>query len=251
MATARSKQLRLVNIDLHIHTCLSPCATLDMTPQKIVAEACKKGIEVVAVTDHNSVENALAVIKSARDFDLHVIPGIEVTSSEEVHIIGLFEKIDQACEMQTVVYDNLQEGTNDEDLFGMQVVANEYDEVVKMNDRLLIGATALPVHQVVDAIHGLDGLAVAAHIDRERFSIIGQLGFIPDDIELDAVEISWRLPLNEARIRFRDYERFMFISSSDAHDLEDIGQGAMRLMMTGAHVTDLRRAFKEPAVFTS
>ena len=202
LTNLKAKEPRLVKIDLHIHTCLSPCASLDMTPQKIVAEACRKGIEIIAVTDHNSVENARAVMKSARKCDLTVIPGIEVTTSEEVHIVGLFEEMAQAREMQSLVYENLQEGTNDEDLFGMQVVANDFDEVERMNSRLLIGATALPVHEVVKAIHGLNGLAVAAHIDRERFGIIGQLGFIPDDLELDAVEISWRMSLEEGRQPF-------------------------------------------------
>ena len=137
MTNLKAKEPRLVKIDLHIHTCLSPCATLDMTPLKIVAEACRKGIEVIAVTDHNSVENARAVMKSARNCDLTVIPGIEVTTSEEVHIVGLFEEMLQAYEMQSLVYENLQEGMNDEDLFGLQVVANEFDEVERMNSRLL------------------------------------------------------------------------------------------------------------------
>ncbi len=245
LTNLKTKEPRLVKIDLHIHTCLSPCASLDMTPRKIVAEACRKGLEIIAITDHNSVENARAVMKSARKCDLTVIPGIEVTTSEEVHVVGLFEEIGQAREMQSLVYENLQEGTNDEDLFGLQVVANELDEVEKMNHRLLIGATALPVHEVVNAIHDLNGLAVAAHIDRERFGIIGQLGFIPDDLELDAVEISWRVSPEEARSRFQGYERFAFIHSSDAHDLEEIGKGATHLLTGGPHIDDLKRAFKE------
>ena len=103
------------------------------------------------------------------------------------------------------------------------------------------------MHEVVNAIHGLNGLAVAAHIDRERFGIIGQLGFIPDDLELDAVEVSWRMSLEEGRSRFREYERFAFIRSSDAHDLEEIGKGAAHLLMAGPRMDDLRRAFKESA----
>jgi len=218
-----------------------------MTPRKIVAEACRKGIEVLAVTDHNSAENAWAVMKCAGNSNLNVIPGMEITTSEEVHIVGLFEEIAQALEMQTIVYENLQEGENDEDLFGIQVAANDRDEVERINRRLLIGATALPVHEVVHAIHSLKGLAVAAHIDRERFSLIGQLGFIPDDLELDAIEISWRLPLEQARIRFRDYERFAFIQSSDAHELDEIGKGSSYLPMTGHHINDLRQAFGKAA----
>jgi 3',5'-nucleoside bisphosphate phosphatase len=242
VAKEAEKLQRLIAADLHIHTCLSPCATLDMTPRKIVAEACTKGLEIIAVTDHNSAENTPGVIRAATETDLYVIPGIEVTTSEEVHILGLFEEIDQAFAMQRVVYDNLQSGENDEDLFGIQVVSNEFDEVESINTRLLIGATSLNLSEVVDAIHRQKGLAVAAHIDRESFGVIGQLGFIPDDLDLDAVEISKRLPIDQARNRFKEYKRFPFITASDAHDLKEIGTGSIHMHAARAHIDELRQA---------
>ena len=189
--------------DLHIHTCLSPCATLDMTPRKIVEQAQKRHLEIIAITDHNSAENAGSVMAAAQDTGLCVIPGIEVTTSEEAHIVGLFENPSDALSMQTLVYDHLQPGENDDDLFGMQVIANAFDEVEGMNRRLLIGATNLGLNEVIDAIHKLNGLAVAAHIDRQAFSIISQLGFIPEGLDLDAVEISRRMTLTQARTLFK------------------------------------------------
>jgi len=234
--------LRIVFADLHIHTCLSPCATLDMTPRKIVEQAQKKNLEIIAITDHNSAENAGSVMAAAQDTELCVIPGIEVTTSEEAHIVGLFENPLDALSMQTLVYDHLQPGENDDALFGMQVIANAFDEVEGMNRRLLIGATNLGLSEVIDAIHKLNGLAVAAHIDRQAFSIISQLGFIPEGLDLDAVEISRRMTLKNGKAFFKDLERFTFITSSDAHDLEDIGSSPTGCQMVGPEMAELRLA---------
>ena len=231
--------------DLHIHTCLSPCATLDMTPLKIVKEAQKKKLDIIAVTDHNSAENIGAVMAAARHTGLAVIPGMEVTTSEEVHIVGLFEDIADALAMQSRVYDRLQPGENDDDLFGMQVVANEFDEVEGMNRRLLIGAARMGLGEVLDAIHTLNGVAIAAHIDREAFSILGQLGFIPNDLDLDAVEISRRISLKQARTVFKHLERFPFITSSDAHDIPEVGTSPTAFRMAGPELAELKCALDE------
>jgi predicted metal-dependent phosphoesterase TrpH len=236
--------LRVLLADLHIHTCLSPCATLDMTPLKIVKEAQKKKLDLIAVTDHNSSENIGAVMAAARHTGLTVIPGIEVTTSEEVHIIGLFGDIADALAMQSLVYDRLQSGENDDDLFGMQVVANEFDEVEGINRRLLIGATRLDLGQVIDAIHNLNGMAVAAHIDREAFSVVGQLGFIPEDLDLDAVEISRSMTLKQGRVVFKHLERFSFITSSDAHDIPEVGTSPTAFRISRPELAELRLALK-------
>lgn len=236
--------LRTVNADLHIHTCLSPCASLDMSPQKIVKEASHKKLSIIAVTDHNSAENVSPVIKVAEESGIYVIPGMEITSSEEVHVIALFESVEDSVLMQSVIFDHLQPGDNDEDYFGIQVIANEFDEVEGFNKRLLIGATNLSVNEVIDTIHRFNGLAIAAHIDKLNFSIISQLGFIPEDLDFDAVEISRRLPLSEAMSKYRDYIRFPFITSSDAHDLNIVGISATRLLIEQPSFSELYMALK-------
>lgn len=236
------ESLGVLVADLHIHTCLSPCADLDMTPIKIVREALKRKLSVIAITDHNSAQNVAAVIAAARHSHLSVIPGIEVTTSEEVHIIGLFEKTISAISMQELVYDHLQPGENDEDLFGIQVVANEFDEVEEINKRLLMGATLLSLDDVLSAIHERCGLAVAAHIDRQSFSILSQLGFIPESLNLDVIEISKRMTLAEARDRFSQYARVPFITASDAHFPEEIGLSPTCLKMASADISELRLA---------
>jgi predicted metal-dependent phosphoesterase TrpH len=242
VARKATLSLKALTADLHIHTCLSPCASLDMTPLKIVGAAIDKKLALIAVTDHNSAENTSAVMKAARETGLCVIPGIEVTTREEAHIVGLFQEVEAALSMQALVYGNLQPGENDEDLFGIQVVANERDEVERISRRLLIGATRLGLNETVEAIHDRGGLAIAAHIDRGSFSIVSQLGFIPEDVDLDALEISSRLTLDEARSRFAGYGRFPFVASSDAHQLEQVGANPASFRLAHANMAELKMA---------
>lgn len=230
--------------DLHIHTCLSPCAELSMTPRSIVEKAASSGINMIAICDHNSAENVGVTKDIAAGKGIRVVAGMEINSSEEVHILGLFEYLQDAIKMQEVVYKHLQPGENDEETFGMQVVVNEVDEVMAFNKRLLIGATSLSVNRIVDYVHSFNGLAIASHIDREGFGIIGQLGFIPPGLDLDALEISSRTGHDEARTKFSQYRNIPWISSSDAHRVEEIGKRATSLFMNHCTFEELRLALK-------
>jgi predicted metal-dependent phosphoesterase TrpH len=233
--------LRPFKADLHIHTCLSPCTELDMSPQEILTSAKKKGIDIIGICDHNSTENSLAVMKAARKMHINVIPGLEVTSQEEVHILALFDTVETALKLQEYVYENLP-GENDEEVFGRQVVLNENEEVEGFNNRLLIGATTIPLEEVIRLIHSLSGLAIAAHIDREAFSIIGQLGFIPKNLALDALEISPRITFEEA-IKTYTYD-YPITCSSDAHYPDDIGKGYTSFLLEEGSLNEIRKALK-------
>lgn len=230
--------------DLHIHTCLSPCADIGMTPLRIIEKAASLGLNIIAISDHNSVENAEVARRLGMKKGINAIPGMEITSSEEVHVLGLFRYIEDAWKMQNIVYENLQPGENDENAFGMQVVVNEEEEVLGFNRRLLIGATRLSVNNLVEAIHSFNGIAIAAHIDREGFGIISQLGFIPSDLKLDALEISSRVPIKEAESRFKEYSHIPWIVSSDAHSLNDIGKACTGFFMEHSTFEELRLALK-------
>jgi len=230
--------------DLHIHTCLSPCAELSMTPRDIVEKAASLGINIIAVCDHNSAENVSVTRDLGRERGIYVIAGMEINSSEEVHVLGLFGDLKNVFQMQEVIYENLQPGENDEDAFGMQVIVNETNEVMGFNKRLLIGSTNLSVNRVVDLIHSFDGLAVASHIDRDGYGIIGQLGFIPPEVGFDALEISSRMGPEEARSSFAPYRHLPWVSSSDAHRLEDIGKRTTRLVMRHATFEELQLALR-------
>jgi PHP family Zn ribbon phosphoesterase len=236
--------MRTFVADLHVHTCLSPCGDTDMSPRKIVETACLRGIEIVAICDHNSCENVAAVIRAARRKGLKILPGMEITSVEEVHIVALFENLDEALALQLVIYEHLS-GENDRRVFGPQVVVNEFDEILRFNQKLLIGATDLAIGDVVDHIHRLGGLAIAAHIDREGFGIIGQLGFIPGNIPLDALEVSSRLNSEQAAREFASYADYPFVTASDAHRPEQIGCGTTRFLLEKPSLGEIKKALRE------
>jgi len=235
--------LKVYRADLHIHTCLSPCGDLKMTPQKIVQQAVNKKLNIIAICDHNSTENVSAVAKVAKGKNITVISGMEVCTKEEIHMLALFENIEAAFEMQAKVYDKLQ-GKNDPEVFGMQVIGNEFDEVLGFNERLLIGAVDMSIEEVVNGIHKLNGLAIASHIDRESYSVIGQLGFIPETLRFDALEISPNISIEEARKRFSEYQTYTFIQNSDAHVIEDIGKCTTEFLMERLSFDEIKKALR-------
>jgi len=233
--------LRKFEADLHIHTCLSPCCESRMSPRRIVEQAKLKGLDMIGICDHNSAENVVCAKKVGKKEGLAVIGGVEVTSQEEVHILAFFDEDEDLFELADLIYENLP-GTNDERVFGEQIVVNEVDEVLGFNNRLLIGATVLPLQQIVERIHSLGGLAIASHVDRESFSIIGQLGFIPDGLELDGLEVSPRLSLEKAQLEFGQALGFPVVTFSDAHTLEDIGKSFTSFLIGAANTKEIRKA---------
>ncbi|MFN3396029.1 MAG: PHP domain-containing protein [Thermodesulfovibrionales bacterium] len=239
--------LRDYRADLHIHSCLSPCAELDMTPRKIIKTAIKRGLDIIALTDHNSIENVEVAMKLGDD-KVHVLAGMEVTSSEEIHILALFDDIKKAEKMQSLVYDSLPSEENDERLYGHQVVVNEEDEVLSLNKRLLIGATGMGVEELVETIHIIGGISIASHVDKEAFSVISQLGFIPDDLSFDALEFSYHIKREEAVTRYKGLDRFPWISFSDAHFLQDIGKRVTVLQMDGTSLEHIKKALRDRRV---
>jgi len=227
--------------DLHIHTCLSPCADIRMSPRNIAAAAKKKELDVLGICDHNSAENAAAVAEAAGRLGIRVLPGLEVTSREEVHVLALFDTVEEALSLQERVYAVLP-GENDENVFGLQVVAGADDDVLGFNGRFLAGAAGLSLEDVVDTVHALRGLAVASHVDREGFGIIGQLGFIPAGLPLDALEISRRLTIEEGRSAFG--AGWPLITGSDAHALEEIGLVTTSFRLEAGTVEEIGLALK-------
>jgi PHP family Zn ribbon phosphoesterase len=235
--------LKPFHADLHMHTCLSPCAELDMTPREIVKVSIERGLNIIAVTDHNSAENAGAAIRAAEGTGLNVLAGMEITSSEEVHILALFEFPDHAGLMQDIVYENLPSGENDERLYGHQVIANEHNEVIGFNNRLLISATNLTARRILELIASFGGISIASHVDREAFSVLSQLGFIPEDLRFDAVELSPRMSRESAEATFGALKDFPWVSFSDAHYVKDIGNRITTFNMKEPTFQEIRQAF--------
>jgi len=229
--------------DLHIHTCLSPCGDLEMSPRKIAARVRKRDLDIVAICDHNSAENVPAVINAAESLAALVLPGMEVCSKEEIHVLAIFETLEAVFALQETVYSHLP-GRNNPDVFGLQVVANEQDEVVAFQDRLLIGAADLSVDQIVDEIHRFGGVAIASHVDRESYSVMSQLGFIPRSLAFDALELSAHITNQQARERYASADEYTFIRNSDAHFLDDIGKNSSEYLLQEPTFTEIRMALK-------
>jgi len=231
--------MKELKADLHVHTCLSPCAEAEMVPSAIVRQAKAVGLDMIAICDHNAIENAHAVMKAGEKASVRVIPGIEITSREEVHILGLFKSHRDLTSIAAMVSDHLV-GRNDEEAFGPQTIVDECDRPVGSNSSLLIGATSLDVGSTVEAIHDCGGLAIAAHVDRQRFSLIGQLGFIPEGLKLDAVEVSGRTGTGQ-------WQGLPVVASSDAHRLEDIGRNHTTFCVETASLDEIGMALRGEA----
>lgn len=234
--------LKVFNCDLHIHTCLSPCAELDMYPQALVDRAIKAGLDIIAICDHNASENVPYVIKAAQGKNLKIFPGMEITTSEEVHFLALFDSLSDLNKLQEFIYQHLP-GKNDEGRFGVQAIVNENGEVEGLSEKLLIGATDISLNELLDYVHQLNGLSIASHIDRESFSVLSQLGFIHESIVFNALEITPLTGVQKARERYKDLSHYAFVMSSDAHFIKDVGTTTTKIMMAEPTLAELKMAF--------
>lgn len=212
-----------VAYDFHIHTALSPCGDDDMTPNNIVNMAILKGLDVIAITDHNTCGNTLACIECARDTNLLVLPGMEVETAEECHLVCIFKDIDSARNMEEEIKAHLPRIKNRPDIFGHQLYMDKDDNIIGEEERLLVTATTLSIGRVVDLVSSFGGVSFPAHIDKSSYSIISNLGFIDDSYGFATAEI--KNPNNIGKL-YDEHKlsRFKIIHNSDAHYLWDISE---------------------------
>jgi hypothetical protein len=236
--------LRHYRADLHIHTALSPCGADEMTPGAIVATALARGLDMIAVCDHNSARNVRAVQEVGEAAGLVVLAGMEVSTVEEVHVVGLFPDAGHAERAADRVHGLLPEADADYySFFGQQPVLAADGCQVGSETATLAWATPLDLNEAVALIHEECGLAVAAHIDRKSFSVTSQLGFIPADAGFDALEISKWLPSDSPRLAEFAALGLPLVGSSDGHFLEEIGAGRTDLVAEAATFEELALAF--------
>ncbi len=229
-------------MDLHIHSCLSPCGDLSMVPGVVVSRARDRGLDAIGICDHNSAENVRAFQSAGAREGLAVLGGMEICSREEIHLLALFDEWEALAEMQELVYQSLP-GRNDPRAFGYQVVVDERDEPVELNERLLIGATALGVGRIAVEVQDRGGLAVASHVDRGSFSLLGQLGFVPEGLALDALEVSPQAGPGAAGERHRP-SGLPLVSFSDAHYPAEIGRACTCLPASLPTVAAVKEALR-------
>lgn len=213
----------MIYYDFHIHSCLSPCGDKDMTPNNIVNMAALSGLGAIAVSDHNSVGNVRAAMEVAKQVGISVIPGMEVETAEEVHILTLYPSIEAAETAASEVYKKLPDIKNRPEIFGEQVFMDKDDNITGYEEKLLISSAQMSVNELFDLVKSVGGIFIPAHVDRHSYSVLTNLGFIPDDIDIKHIEISRMTEDVDAYFAARnELLKYKIFRNSDAHYLEDI-----------------------------
>lgn len=205
-------------VDLHMHSCLSPCGDELMTPNNIVNMSKLKELDMIAVADHNTARHLPAIKKVADFVGVGLLPAMELTTQEEAHMLAYFRTVEEALDFSDEIYAHLPPIKNKPDLFGRQLEMDEGDEVVREEERLLISALDISVDKLSEMVIGRGGLAVPAHINRGSNGILQALGFLPPGAKFSALEVTVGLPLPHKGIP----DDLIQLHSSDAHYLENI-----------------------------
>lgn len=231
--------MRFIRADLHIHTVLSPCGDLDMSPGNIVSEAYRKRLGIIGITDHNTTRHCGLTTKLAARKGIFVMQGAEITTKEEVHCLAFFEKTDALNKFQEFLDSSLPEILNDPEKFGHQVQVDESENIIFEEKKLLINAISKSFEETEAFVHSLDGLFIPAHIDKPKNSIYSQLGFLPAGMKADALEITGK---TQADTDGSEIQKFPLIRCSDAHFINDIGSAYTTFYLKEGSFREIRMA---------
>lgn len=235
--------MKIYQAELHIHTVLSPCAGVEMIPPLIIRAALNNGLNLIAITDHNASENVSAVIKAAEGQDITVLPGMELQTEEEVHVLCLFDTMEQLAGLQEIVDQTLPDISNNIDFFGEQFIVDETGDFIRRKERLLINSTTLSFEEAFQAVNELGGLFIPAHVDRQAFGLIYHLGFVPPDLNIEALEISRRITPDDAIRKFPQIKPYPLIQSGDVHYLDDF-LGINQFTLEKPTIHEIKLAFR-------
>lgn len=223
------------NADLHIHTCLSPCGDVDMSPRNIINIAIERNLQIIAITDHNSTHNVSVCVELGNRKGLFVIPGCEVNTIEEVHCLCYFPHLWALDDFQKYLDSRIANIKNDPDKFGYQVAVDENDVIKYEEERSLFIGIMDSIDTLAKVVHKLGGLFVPAHIDRPVNSLFSQLGFIPKDLDYDALEVSKRTTVDDFTEKHPELKGEFFLQNSDAHYTDDIAVAYNMFKMESAN----------------
>ena len=212
--------------DLHIHSCLSPCGDNDMTPGNIVGMATLNGLQIVALTDHNSVKNCPAFFKIAKAYGIIAVAGVELTTSEDVHVVCLFRDLESAMAFGDYIETKRIRIKNEPEIFGEQLIMDENDEIVDREEYLLLNALDLSIDEAFDEVISRGGVCFPAHIDRSANGIISMLGDFPPEPRFTAFELNDASSIDEYLEKYPilSVRDLRYVASSDAHYLTDISE---------------------------
>lgn len=236
--------MKVFTADLHIHTVLSPCGSLRMSPVVIVQTAKERKLDIIGITDHNSTLQCRTVSREAARAGITTYCGVEVNTKEEVHCLAFFEDFEKLDAFQQYLDKYLPERQNDARLFGYQVVVNETDEITYEETRLLISGIEQNIGQVEKQVHSLDGIFIPAHVNRQKYSLTSQLGFIPPDLNFDALELSEHTRTAEFLRVYSCPGNPVILRNSDAHEPTTIGKQFNRLIMKDTGFGEFRKAIR-------
>ena len=209
--------------DLHIHSCLSPCAENEMTPTNIAGFAKLNGIELIGVADHNAALNLPAVEKACKEYGVRLLPCIETNTQEEIHLLTYFSEVEAALEMGRVIYAGLPDFPYDREIWGAQLVMDEHENIIEEPKKLLTSASELNIYEMVALCKKLGGIAVPAHVDKDSYSLLSVLGFAPEDLPFQLYEVKRpEHTLEDLQNTGRLPANIEVLTSSDAHQLSDI-----------------------------
>lgn len=237
--------MKRLKADLHMHTVLSPCGSLEMSPVVIVDKALERGLDIIGITDHNSTRQCAEVHKVGNQKGLTVFCGAEVTTKEEVHCLTFFENFEKLEAFQAYLDEHLPNIPNDTDKFGHQVWVNADEEIEGQEERLLISALNQSIDEVEQKVRELNGLFIPAHIFRPSFSVYSQLGFMPFDISPDAIGMSASVDVEEQLKKHPELKQYTVLRSSDAHFPDQIGSHYSIIEMEEAGFEELRKALHQ------
>lgn len=230
--------------DFHIHTLLSPCAEVEMTPHHIVMKAADLGVKMLAITDHNASGNVEAAVQAGNRYGVKIFPGMEVECREEAHLIALFDNIKQLKRWQKIVDVAMNKIENRPEKFGAQFIVDEEDNFISEEKRMLLGPLQLSAQEVIRKVNEIGGLCFAAHIDRPAYSLLVQLGFIPAEMGLVGVEISKNklVEIQEQKLK-KFVADLPYITNSDAHRMEEFLHGPKnKLVIREMSIAELKLA---------
>ncbi len=224
--------------DLHMHSVLSPCGSYSMSPSLLFEKAVQNGYKMLSITEHNSLANSSAYASIAQKFGIHFIYGVEIQTDLEVHILAYLPDKDAAQAFDKELYQSLPEIQNKKNFFGDQVLITENEMVLGFENRLLLNSVSWDLQTTFAKVKSYGGLLVASHVDADSFSISSQLGFLPEDLLFDALEVvgdtapweKYGLPL---------------VKNSDAHYLKDFGKRYTEYQMDEIGFAGLKNALQE------
>ena len=210
--------------DFHMHSCLSPCGSDDMTPYNLVNMAKICGLKIIALTDHNSTGNCRAAIQAGKDAGVAVIPGMELNTAEEIHVICLFPDIDAADAFGAKIKENLPPIKNKPDIFGLQLYMDARDKILGAEENLLVMASFITIDEAPGLVRSFGGFCYPAHVDRQSFSITASFGIFPPELGFTCAEITPAGDETSAKQKYPELEKLRIIRSSDSHYLESMGE---------------------------